>query len=42
LPLRTPDAIHIAIAERVDATLVTFDLAMAASARALGTAVTAP
>jgi predicted nucleic acid-binding protein len=42
LPLRTPDAIHIAIAERVDATLVTFDLAMAASARALGTVVTTP
>ena len=42
LPLRTPDAIHIAIAERVDATLVTFDLAMAASARTLGSAVTTP
>jgi uncharacterized protein len=42
LPLRTPDAIHIAIAQRVGATLVTFDRQMAASARALGTAVATP
>jgi predicted nucleic acid-binding protein len=42
LPLKTPDAIHIAIAQRVGATLVTFDRQMAASARALGTAVITP
>ena len=42
LPLRTPDAIHIAIAQRVGATLVTFDRQMAASARALGTPVATP
>lgn len=40
--LRTPDAIHIAIAQRLDATLVTFDQRMAASARALGMAVATP
>jgi predicted nucleic acid-binding protein len=34
--LRTPDAINIAIAQRVGATLVTFDTRMADSARALG------
>ena len=42
LPLRTPDAIHIAIAQRLGATLVTFDRQMAESARALGTAVATP
>ena len=42
LPLRTPDAIHIAIVERIDAALVTFDQAMAASARVLGTTVMTP
>jgi predicted nucleic acid-binding protein len=42
LPLKTPDAIHIAIAQRVGATLVTFDRQMAASARALGTPVETP
>jgi uncharacterized protein len=42
LPLVTPDAIHIAIAERLGATLVTFDQRMAASARALGMAVATP
>ncbi|HLY45903.1 MAG TPA: type II toxin-antitoxin system VapC family toxin [Stellaceae bacterium] len=42
LPLRTPDAIHIAIAQRLGATLVTFDRRMAASAAALGTAVAMP
>lgn len=42
LPLRTPDAIHIAIAQRVNATLVTFDQRMAASARALDAAVATP
>ena len=40
--LRTPDAIHIAIARRVEATLVTFDRGMAAGTRALGIAVAAP
>jgi uncharacterized protein len=42
LTLLTPDALHIAIAERIGATIVTFDRAMAASARALGMAVTTP
>jgi predicted nucleic acid-binding protein len=42
LPLRTPDALHIAIAQRTNATLVTFDERMAASARALGTPVEIP
>jgi predicted nucleic acid-binding protein len=42
LPLLTPDAIHIALAQRIGATLVTFDRAMAASARVLGMAVTTP
>jgi predicted nucleic acid-binding protein len=42
LPLRTPDAIHIAIVQRVGTALVTFDRQMAASARALGTAVETP
>jgi predicted nucleic acid-binding protein len=42
LTLLTPDALHIAIAARIDATLVTFDRAMATSARALGMAVTTP
>lgn len=42
LTLRTPDALHIAIARRVDAVLVTFDRAMAAAARALGMAVAMP
>jgi predicted nucleic acid-binding protein len=42
LPLRTLDALHIAIAQRLDATLVTFDQRMAASARALGMAVATP
>jgi len=40
--LRTPDAIHIAIARRAEATLVTFDRSMASGARALGIAVAAP
>jgi uncharacterized protein len=40
--LRTPDAIHTAIAHRLDATLVTIDRSMAASARALGVAVATP
>ena len=40
--LRTPDAIHIAIAQRIRATLVTFDQRMSESARALGMAVATP
>ena len=40
--LRTPDALHIAIARRLDATLVTLDRGMAAAARALGMAVSTP
>ena len=39
LALRTPDAVNIAIAQRVGATLATFDHKMIASARALGTPV---
>ncbi len=39
LALRTPDALHIAMAQRVDATLVTFDEKMATCAKALGTPV---
>ena len=39
LPLRTPDALNIAIAQRVGADLLTFDHKMAASARSLGTTV---
>ena len=39
LSLRTPDALNIAIAQRMRATLVTFDKKMAASARAIGTVV---
>jgi len=42
LTLRTPDAIHIAIAQRIGATLVTFDQRMTESARALGMAVATP
>jgi uncharacterized protein len=41
-PLRTLDALHIAIAQRTDALLVTFDQRMAAAARALGTPVVVP
>jgi uncharacterized protein len=39
LPLLAPDAIHIAIAQRLRATLVTFDRQMATAARTLGLAV---
>ncbi|HWD57818.1 MAG TPA: type II toxin-antitoxin system VapC family toxin [Stellaceae bacterium] len=39
LTLRGPDAIHIAIAQRLGATLVTFDRRMATAARMLGLAV---
>jgi uncharacterized protein len=41
LNLRAPDAINLAIARRVGASLVTFDLRMAANAAALGIAVAA-
>jgi len=36
LPLRTPDALNIAIAQRIDAVLMTLDVKMAEAARALG------
>jgi predicted nucleic acid-binding protein len=36
MTLRAPDALNIMIAQRVDAVLLTFDIKMAASARALG------
>lgn len=39
LALFAPDAIHIAFAERFDATLLTFDRAMAVAARTLGLTV---
>jgi len=39
LTLRAPDAINIAIAQRIEADLLTFDDQLAASARALGTTV---
>jgi predicted nucleic acid-binding protein len=41
LPLRTADAVNIAIARRMGATLMTFDEKMAASAKALGVGVAA-
>ena len=41
LNLRAPDALHIAIAQRIGATLATFDERMAANAAALGSAVAA-
>ena len=39
LRLRAPDALHLAIARRVDATLVTLDRRMVAAARELGVTV---
>lgn len=39
LGLRTPDAINIAMAQRMQTTLVTFDKKMAAAARSVGTVV---
>ncbi len=42
LTLVTPDALHIAIAGRLEATLVTFDRAMASAARVHGMAVAMP
>jgi predicted nucleic acid-binding protein len=41
LALRTPDAINIAIALRIDAELLTFDNQMEANARKLGTRIAA-
>lgn len=41
LPLRTPDALHIAIAQRLGVTLATFDESMKKSAIALGVPVAA-
>ena len=35
-PLRTPDALHLAVAFRIGATLATFDTRMATAARAIG------
>ena len=42
LGLRTPDALHLAIARRLDATLVTLDPRLAIAARELGVAVEEP
>lgn len=39
LTLRTPDALHIAVAQRTGCTLLTFDTGMAKVARALGVEV---
>lgn len=39
LALRTPDALNIAIAQRLESTLATFDKKMANAARAIGIAV---
>ncbi len=41
LTLRAPDAINIAIAQRADAAIATFDAKLAAAARALGATVVA-
>ena len=42
LRLRAPDALHLAIARRLDAALVTLDRRMAAAAKELGVAVEVP
>lgn len=42
LTLLAPDALHIAMTQRIEATLVTFDRGMAAAARSLGTAIVTP
>ena len=42
LGLRAPDALHLAIARRLDATLVTLDRRLAAAGRELGVAVEVP
>ena len=39
LTLRAPDAVNIAIAQRLESSLVTFDAKMSASARALGVTI---
>ena len=42
LRLRAPDALHLAIARRLDATLVTLDRRLANAARELGVSVAVP
>jgi hypothetical protein len=42
LALRAPDALHLAIARRLDATIVTLDRRLSAAAVELGIAVEAP
>jgi uncharacterized protein len=42
LGLRAPDALHLAIARRLDATLITLDRRLAAAAREMGIAVNVP
>ncbi|MGH7030020.1 MAG: type II toxin-antitoxin system VapC family toxin [Stellaceae bacterium] len=42
LGLRAPDALHLAIARRLDATLVTLDRRLATAAREMGIAVDVP
>jgi predicted nucleic acid-binding protein len=42
LRLRAPDALHLAIARRLDAALVTLDRRMAAAAKEFGVAVEVP
>ncbi len=42
LGLRAPDALHLAIARRLDATLVTLDRRLATAAREMGIAVEVP
>jgi len=42
LRLRAPDALHLAIARRLDAALVTLDRRMSAAAKELGVAVEVP
>jgi uncharacterized protein len=42
LMLRAPDALHLAISQRLDATLVTLDSRLASAARELGVSVTEP
>lgn len=42
LGLRAPDALHLAIARRLDATLVTLDRRLATAAREMGIAVELP
>ncbi|MGO8710884.1 MAG: PIN domain-containing protein [Rhizomicrobium sp.] len=42
LMLRAPDALHLAISQRLNATLVTLDGRLASAARELGVSVTEP